>query len=251
MRLLQHGRKKSFLVFTVGLGMLLWSSAPIYAEQADLTELHAGIREATVRYIALGTRDDLIRLRDAFYKTELELARLQIEVPPEGSAKFAEKQQSLKELNDRLAEARAFLRLLDRSDEKIPVAQLQLLSAEARSSIRGQLVGRIKVLQETIDSVKEAIRSEEAAYLLTLIDERKGLANLLATRRVELLTEYSRWLECQTADRPCLYQKLRVLCHIKLLSSGAERLPILRLIAEVDSRLNVGGLTESTSCESL
>jgi hypothetical protein len=231
--------------------MLLCSSAPIHAEQADLTELYTGIRETTVRYIALGTPDDLIRLQDAFDKTERELARFQIEVPPEGSAQFAEKQQSLKELKDRLTESKAFLQLLDRSDEKTPVAQLQVLSPEERSLIRGQFLGRIEALQETIGSVKEAIRSEEAAYILILIDERKGLANLRATRRVELLTEYSTWSKCQVADRPCLHQQLLVLCHLKLLSSGAERLPILRLIAEVDSRLNAGGQTEPTSCENL
>lgn len=231
--------------------MLLWFSAAIYAEQADLTELYTGIRETTVRYIALGTPDDLIRLQDAFDKTERELARFQIEVSPEGSVQFAEKQQSLKELKDRLTESKAFLQLLDRSDEKTPVAQLQVLSPEERSLIRGQFLGRIEALQETIGSVKEAIRSEEAAYILILIDERKGLANLRATRRVELLTEYSTWSECQAADRPCLHQQLRILCHLKLLSSGAERLPILRLIAEVDSRLNAGGQTESTSCENL
>ena len=231
--------------------MLLWSSAPIHAEQADLTELFTGIRETTVRYIALGTRGDLIRLQDAFDKTELELARLQLDVPPEGSAQFAEKQQSLRELKDRLAESKAFLQLLDRSDEKTPVAQLPLVSPEERSSIRKQFLGRIEVLQETIGSVKEAIRSEEAAYLCILINERKELANLRATRRVELLTEYSTWSECRAADRPCLHQQLQVLCHLKLLSSGAERLPILRLIAEVDSRLNAGGQTEPTSCESL
>ncbi len=231
--------------------MLLWFSAPIHAEQADLTELSTGIRETTARHIALGTRGDLIRLQDAFDKTERELARLQLEVPPEGSAQFAKKQQSLKELKDRLAESKAFLQLLDRSDKETPVAQLQLLNPEERSLTRGQFLGRIEALQETIGSVKEAIRSEEAAYILILIGERKGLANLRATRRVELLTEYSTWPECQAADRPCLHQQLRVLCHLKLLSSGVERLPILRLIAEVDSQLNARGQTEPTSCESL
>lgn len=229
--------------------MLLWSSAPIHAEQADLTELYAGIRETTLEHIALGTSDDLIRLQDAFDKTERELARFQLEVPPEGLGLFAEKQQSLKELKDRLAESKAFLLLLDRSDEKIPVAQLQLLSPEERSSIRGQFLGRIEALEETIGSAIEAIRSEEAAYLRILINERKGLANLRTTRRVELLTEHSRWLECQAADRPCLHQQLRVLCHLKLLSSGAERLPILRLIQEVDRRLDGGRQPESTICE--
>lgn len=247
---LQHRRKKSLFAFTVGLGLLLWSSAPIRAEQADLTELSAGIRETTVRYIALGTPGDLMRLQDAFYRTERELARLQLDIPPEGSVQLAQQQQRLTELKDRLAESQDFQRL-DRSDEKTPIAQLPPLSAEGRDSIQKQISEDAEALRGTIDSVEEAIRSEEAACILTLINERKGLASLIATRRLELLTEYSRWLDCQAADRECLQKKVRVLCQIRLLSSGAERLHILRLMADVDSRLNAGGQTESTNCESL
>lgn len=247
---LQRRRKKPLLIFTVGLGMLLWLEAPLHAEQTDLTARYKGIRETTWRYIALGSPDELIRLQDAFDKTERELARLQLEVPPEGLAQFAEKQDSLKELKDRLAESEAFLRLLDHSDGKMPVSQLHRLSAEERSSIRGQFLGRIEALQETIGSFQEAIRSEEAEYLRTLIDERKGLANLLAARRVELLTEYARLAECQAADQPCLRKKLGMLCNLKPLVSGAERLPILRLIAEVDQRLKALREPESPICES-
>ncbi|MDE2060278.1 MAG: hypothetical protein KGL31_09410 [candidate division NC10 bacterium] len=247
----QHKRKKSFLAFTVGLGVLLWSSAPIRAEEAGLTELYAGIRENTVRYIALGTPGDLIRLQDAFYRTERELAKLLLDIPSEGSAQLANQQQTFKDLKDRLAESQDFRRLLDRPDEKAPIAQLPLMGAEEWNAIRKQISGRVEALRGAIDSVEEAIRSEEAAHILTLIDERKALANLLEKKRLELLTEYSKWLECQVADRSCLHQRLRILCEIRLLSSGAERLHILRLIADVDSRLNAGGQIESTSCDSL
>lgn len=234
---LQHRRKTSFLAFMAGLAVLLWSSAPIYAEQADLTELSARIRETTAQYIALGTPGDLMRLQDAFYRTERELARLQLDIPPEGSVQLAQQQQRRKELTDRLAESQDFQQFLNRSDEKSPLQK--------------QISGRVETLRGTIDSVEEAIRSEEAAYILTLINERKGLANLLATKRLELLTEYSKWLECQAVDRECLQKKLQVLCQTRLLSSGVERLHILRLMADVDSRLNAGRQTESTSCESL
>ena len=249
---LQRWRKRFFLIFTVGLGMLLWPSAPLYAEQAGLTERYAGIRETTVRYIAFGTPDDLTRLQDAFYKTEQELARLQIELPLEGLPELAERQKRLKELQDRLAESEVVFRHLDRYGEEMPVRAVDSLSAEERASLRGGLLGRINALQETIGSVKEAIRSEEAAYLRTLIDERKALANLLAVRRIELLAEYARFPDCQVADQPCLRQRLSVLCNLKTLVSGAaERFPILRLIAEVESQLNAWGHPESTSCENL
>jgi hypothetical protein len=191
-----------------------------------------------------------MRLQDAFYRTERELAKLQLDIPPEGSVQFAKQQQRLKELKDRLAESQDFQRL-DRSDEKTPIAQLPPLGAEERDFIRKQISGDAEALRGTIDSIEEAIRSEEAAYILTLINERKGLASLIATRQLELLTEYSKWLECQAVDRECLQKKLQVLCQIRLLSSGVERLHILRLMADVDSRLNAGGQTESTSCESL
>ena len=247
---LQHWSKKSFLVFTVGLGMLLWPPAPLHAEQADLTEPYEGIRETTVRYIALGSPDDLIRLQDAFYKTEQELARLQIELPLEGLPELAEKQKNLKELQDRLAESEVVFLHLDRYGKEMPVRAVDRLSAEERASLRGGLLGRINALQETIGSFNEAIRSEEAAHLRTLIDERKALANLLALRRGELLAEYARFPDCH-ADQPCLRQRLRVLCNLKTLVSGAGRLPIFRLIAEVESRLNAQRHPESTSCENL
>ena len=232
---LQRRRKKLLLVLTVGLGMLLWPTALLHAEQTDLTELYTEIRETTAQYIA----------------TERELARLQIEIPLEGLPELAEKQKYLKELQNRLAESEVVFRYLDRYGKEMPVRAVDRLSAEERISIRGQSLGRIEALQEAIGSFKEAIRSEEAAYILTLIDERKALANLLAVRRVELLAEYSKFPDCDAADQPCLRQRLRVLCNLKVLVSGAERLPFLRLFAEVDSRLNAPRETETPICENL
>ena len=241
---LQHWCKKFFLVFTVGLGLLLWPSGPLHAEQAGLTERYAGIREKTMQYIAFGTPDDLIRLQDAFYKTEQELARLEIGVPLEGLPKVAEKRKNLKELQDWLVAKDVVFRHLDRYGKEMPAHEVERLSAEERTSLRGELLDRINKLQEDI-------RSEEAAYILTLIDERKALANLLAVRRVELLAEYASFPDCHAADQPCLRQRLRVLCNLKTLMSRAERLPIRRLIAEVDSRLNAPRQPETPICENL
>lgn len=248
---LQHWCKKFFLVFTVGLGLFLWSSTRLYAEQAGLTERYPGIREKTVQYIALGTPDDLIRLQDVFYETERELARLQFGLPVEGLPKLAEKQKNLKGLQNRLAESEVVFQHLDRSGEEMPVRAGDGLSAEERASLRNELLSRINKLQKDIGSDKEAIRSEEAVYLRTLTDERKALANLLTLRRVELLAEYARFPDCQDTDRPCFQNELRMLCNLKPLVSEAERLPILRLIAGVKSRLNAWGHPETPICESV
>lgn len=231
--------------------MLLWPPAPLHGQPADPSEPYKGIRETTLRYIALGTHDDLIRLRDAFDKTERELARLQLDVPPEGLAQLAEKQKSLKELQDRLAESEVAFRHLDHYGEEMPVRAVDRFNAEERASVREALMRRIAGLHASIGDLEEAIRSDQAEYLRTLVDERKGLATLLVARRVELLAEYARSPECHAADRPCLQKKLRALCNLKPLLSGAEQLSILRLIADVDSRLNVGRHPESTSCENL
>jgi len=228
--------------------MLLWSSAPIYAEQVGLTELYAGIRESTLQNIALRRPGDLIRLRDALNKAERELARMLIKASP---GQFDVPEQCLNWIQDRLLESRMIFQQIDRYGKKMPVRQVDRISAEEHASLRGELLDRINALQEAIGTLEKAIRSEQAEYIRTLIDERKNLDLLLAVRRVELLAEYARFPDCHAADQPCLQNKLRALCNLKPLASRAERLPILRLIAEVDSRLNAGGQTESTSCESL
>ena len=250
MRLLQHRRRKSSLVFTVVLGMLLWSSAPPHAEQADPADPCAAIREQMSAHIALGTPDDLIRLQDVFNKAERELGRLQLKAPTEVSPQFAEKQYDLKEQQNRLVESGLVLRHLDRSGEETPIAGVDRPSAEEHASLSDELSGRIKALQTTIGALEKEIRLDQDKYRQCLVAERNNLAALLTARRVDLLARYAEFHDCHAADEPCLQYKLSALCDLKPLVSGAERLPILRLIAEVRSRLNAGGLTESTSCES-
>ncbi len=251
MRFLQCWRKKSFLIFTVGVGGLLWSSVPIRAEQVDPAEPCKGIREAISAHIALGTRDDIIRLHDAFAKTERELARLQLEVPTEGSAQFAENQQNLKEDQDRLVESEVVFRHLDRYSEETPIPGVDRPSADERASLRAELSGRIIALQKTISTLKKEIRSDQDKYHQCLVVELNDLATLLTAKRADLVVEYARFPDCPASDELCLKQKLRMLCDLNPLVSGAERLRLLRLIAEVDIRLNTGGPAESTSCESL
>jgi len=231
--------------------MLLWSSAPIHAEQADPMEPCKGIRETILRYIALRTSDDLIRLREAFDLTERELTRLQLEVPPEELSQSAEKQKSLKENQDRLVESEVVFRYLDRYGEETPIPWVDRPSAEKRASLRDKLSDRINRLKNTIGTLEKEVRSDQDTYRQCLVAERNDLATLLTERRADLLAEYARFPDCHAADRPCLKERRRVLCDLKPLVPRAERLPILRLIAEVNSRLNAGRQTESTSCESL
>jgi hypothetical protein len=251
MRFLHCWRKKSFLIFTVGVGGLLWSSVPIHAEQVDPAEPCKGIREPISAHIALGTPDDLIRLQDAFDKTERKLARLQLEVPTEGSAQFAENQQNLKEYQDRLVESEVVFRHLDRYSEETPNPRVDRPSADERASFRDELSGRIIALQKTISTLEKEIRSDHDKYRQCLVVELNDLAMLLTARRADLLAEYTRLPDCHAVDQPCIQKRLRVLCDLKPLVSGAERLRLLRLIAEVDIRLNTGGHGESTNCESL
>ena len=252
MRLLQYRRKKTSLVFTVGLGMLLWSSAPLHAKQADPGEPCAAIREQVYAHLALGTHDDLITLQDVFNKAERELARLQLKVPTEGSAQFAEKEHNLKELQNSLVESEMLLRYLDRSSEETPIPGVDRPSAEEYASLRDDLSGRIKARQTTIGALEKEIRSDQDKYRQCLVAERNNLAALLTARQTDLLAESAMLPDCHAIDQPCFQKKrLRVLCALKPLVSGAERLRLLRLLAEVDSRINTVGPVESTTCESL
>ena len=237
----------------VGLGLLLWSSAPLHAKQADPGEPCVAIREQMFAHLALGTHDDLITLQDVFNKAERELARLQLKVPTERSAQFAEKQHNLKELQNSLVESEMLFRYRDRSSEETPIPGVDRPSAEEYASLRDELSGRIKARQTTISAVEKEIRSDQAKYRQCLVAERNNLAAALLTAlQTDLLAESARPLDCHAVDQSCLQKKrLRVLCALKPLVSGAERLRLLRLITEVDSRLNTAGLAESTTCESL
>src|ERR1700693_3330356 len=109
MNCLQSPLKNFLLAFTIGGALLIWSGAQGAEEKQEPSEQYKGIREATLRKIALGTPDDLLRLREAFDKTGQEIARLKLAVPSEKEEEFAEKQKKLKELRDRLAESQALL----------------------------------------------------------------------------------------------------------------------------------------------
>jgi hypothetical protein len=207
---------------------------PICAESTAQTESGTGIREAIVQYIALGTPNDLIRLRDAFYRTERELAALQLEVPSEGSEQFAEKRQQMQELQHRLAEAEVIFHHLDRDTEERQSRRDDRISTDEQSALRSELLDRITMLQETIVVLQQEIRAEQADYYRILLDEQQGLSDLLTARRLALFAEYARFPDCQPADSSCLPNRLRVLCDLTLLVSEAERLPLLRLITAMD-----------------
>lgn len=245
MTCLQRRPKTFFLVFTIGMGVLIGSEGRLGAERVDPTEPYKGVREATLRYIALGAPDDSLRLRDAFDKNEQEIARLKL------GAVQPEKQPQLSAMRDRLAESEALLQLLETSGKELPNRELDRLSATERASLRTKLSGRIEALRETIGVLEKEIRFEQGESLRILVEERRALARLLAVRREQLLGEYEMLSGCTVADRPCLHRKLKTLCKLKRLFSATERVPILHLIQEVDSQLNVSGQPVSTMCEYL
>jgi hypothetical protein len=244
-------RQKSFLIFVVGVTELFLPSAPIHAEQADPAEPCAALREQISAQIVLGTPDDRMRLQDAFDKAERELARLQLNVPTESAAQLAEKQHSLKEEQNRLIESEVLFRYLDGHSEETPIPGVDRPRAEERASLREELSGRIIALQKSIGTLEKEIRSDYDTYRQCIVGELNDLATLLTAKRADLVAEYARLPDCPAIDELCLKQKLRMLCDLNPLVSGAERLRLLRLIAEVDSRLNPEGSAESTSCETL
>jgi hypothetical protein len=244
-------RVSLFLVFVVGAAVLVGFERLPAAERADSMEPYQGVRETTLRYVALGTPGDLLRLREAFDKTEQEIARLELEVPPEGQEQFAQKREKLNELKDRLAESETLLRLLDKSGREMGDGELDRLSAEEHASLRGKLLVRINELNGTIGDLEKAIRFEQAEYLRILMDERRALTRLLAARRESLLGEYAAFPECAIGDRSCLDRKLRTLCRLRLLTSEAERVPILHLIQEVGGQLKISDQAVSTRCDNL
>ncbi|MBI3781022.1 MAG: hypothetical protein HY278_08215 [candidate division NC10 bacterium] len=248
---LKRRRQSYFLVFAVGAAVLMGFDRLAGAERADPIEPYQGVRETTLQYVALGTPGDLLRLREAFDKTEQEIARLELEVPPEGQEQFAQRREKLNGLKDRLAEPETLLRLLDKSEREIGNEELDHLSAEGRASLRRELLARINDLNGAIGGLEKAIRFEQAEYLRILMDEKRALAKLLAARRESLLGEYAAFPECAIGDRSCLDRKLRTLCRLRLLTSEAELVPILRLIQEVGGQLKISDQALSARCENL
>jgi len=76
MNRLKRRYRNRLLIFAVGVGVSLWPGACLGADRDPQGDPHKGIREETLRFIALGTPDDLLRLRDALQKAEQEIARL-------------------------------------------------------------------------------------------------------------------------------------------------------------------------------
>jgi hypothetical protein len=244
-------REKVFLVFAVGVALLIGLERLPGAEPADPMEPYRGMREATSQYIALGTPNDLWRLRDALDKAEQEIARLKLDLPPENQEQFAQKSEQLKEVKERLAESETLLRLVDKSHREMGNGELDRLGAEEYASLRGRLLARINDLNGTIGGLEKAISFEQAEYLRILMDERRALARLLAARRGSLLGEYATLPECATGDRSCLNRKLRTLCGLTVLTSEAERVSILHLIQAVGSQFNISDQAVSMRCENL
>jgi hypothetical protein len=234
---------KAALTVAVGMGISLLPSSSPGAERRIPMDPHKGIREETLRTIALGTPDDLLRLRDALQRTEDEIARLKL-----GAAQ-PDKQAQLAALRDRHVESEVLLRLLEGSAGEIPAAELDRPSAQERASLRAKLSGRIEALRESIGVLEHAIRFEQAERLRILEEERKALGRLLAVRREKLLQEYAALPSCQMGDRPCLTRKFKALCRLQPLLPVDGRAPILVLQQEVVSQLDLGHGSVSTLCE--
>ncbi len=243
MNCLQSPLKNFLLVFTIGGALLLWSGAQGAEEKPDPSEQYKGIREATLRDIALGTPDDLLRLREAFEKRGQEIARLRLAIPSEKEKEFAEKQKKLKELKDRLAESEALLQLLDSSSSEV--------SREQREQLRKELSSRTDELKRSIADLEKEIGSGQVQYLKTLEEEREALARLIAVRREWLLAEYQSLSDCSTDDRSCLARKLKILCRLSPLYPSGSRAPIITLIQDVSDQLQLGGGTTSSLCDYL
>ncbi len=252
MNCLQSPLKNFLLVFTIGGALLLWSGAQAAEEKQDPSEQYKGIRKATLRDIALGTPDDLLRLREAFDKTGQEIARLKLAVPSEKEEEFAEKQKKLKELRDRLAESLALLQLLDSSSGEVSRKQLDQVYAKERERLRKELSSRTDELKRSIANLEKEIGSGQDKYLKTLEEEREALARVIAVRREWLLAEYLSPSGCSTEDRSCVAaRKLKILCKLSPLFPTGSRAPIITLIQDVSDQLQLGGGTTSSLCDYL
>ena len=251
MNCLQAPLKNFSLVFTIGAALLIWSGAHAAQEKQDPSEQYKGVREATLRYIALGTPDDLLRLREAFDKRGEEIARLRLAVPSEKEEEFAEKQKKLKELRDRLAESQALLQLLDSSSSEVSRKQLEQVYAKEREQLRKELSSRTDELKRSIADLEKEIGSGQVQYLKTLEEERQALARLITVRREWLLAEYQSLSGCSTEDRSCFARKLKILCRLSPLFPTGSRAPIITLIQDVSDQLHIGGGTTSSLCDYL
>ena len=246
----QCGRQIALTV-ALGSGALMFFSGPFSAWSADLADPYKGLREATRQYIAPGTPDEVLRLRDALDRTEQEIARLRLDVPTEGQEQFAEKQARLKEMKDRLVESQALLQLLERSSHEVSNKQLDPLEVKERELLRKSLSTRNDNLKKGIVGLEKEIRSAQGEHLKTLEEERRTLARLLTVRKERLLSEYQTLSACTTGDRPCLARKLKILCRLAPLFPSKERAPMLILLEGATDQLSVGHGSSSSLCEYL
>ncbi len=251
MNCLQPPLKNILLVFTIGAVLLIWSGAQAAEEKPDPSEQYKGVREATLRYIALGTPDDLLRLLDARNKTEQELQRLKLDRLPEGQEQLVQQQKELKNLKDRLAESQTLLQLLGATcvEKK---AKRQPGDSSAQDRLVADLCGRNDEVRKRIDGLEKEVRSGKARYLLSLEEEKGALVRLLSMRKEWLVEEYAANSDpsaCSLDARKCLRQKLKILCRLQLLVSDAEQLGIQMLIHEVDNQLKVSHYPSATICD--
>jgi len=239
------------LVFAVGVGVSLWSGVSFGADRDPPMDPHKGLREETLRVIALGTPDDLLRLRKARDKTEQELQRLKLDLLPEGQEQLVQQQKELKNLKDRLAESQTLLQLLGATClEKKAKRQPGDLSAQDR--LVADLCGRNDEVRKRIDGLEKEVRSGKARCLLSLEEEKGALVRLLSMRKEWLVEEYAANSDpsaCSVDAGKCLRQKLKILCRLQLLVSDAEQLGIQMLIHEVDNQLKVSHYPSATICD--
>lgn len=245
-----RGRQVS-LSLVLGSGVLMFFCGPINAWSTEPADSYEGLREATRQYVAPGSPDELLRLRDALDRTEQEIARFRLEVPTETEKQYAEKQASLKEMKDRLAESQVLLQILERSTREVSNKQLDPLDVKERELLRKTLSHRNDELKKGIVSLEKEIGFAQAEHIRVLEEERKALARLLTVRKERLLSEYQGLAACATDDRLCLARKLKILCRLTPLLTSSERAPLLILLDEAAGQLSVGHASSSSLCEYL
>jgi hypothetical protein len=217
----------------------------------ELPDPYAGVREATRQFIALGTPDDLLRLREALDRTEQEIARRRLGVGSDNRDADAERQKRLNDVKERLSETQALLRMLERSSRQVSDKRLDPTTVKLRNALRRNLSSREADFKNAISALEKDIASERADHLKTLEEERRVLARIIAVRREQLLAEYQTLSGCPVEDRPCVAKKLRILCRLQPLFPSDERAPVVTLIEETTAHLNFGQGSSSPLCEYL
>jgi len=250
------------LLWLVGISVVFFHHRPLAASGAESLDPYAGLRPATRQYIAAGTPGDLVRLRQAFDRTEQEIARLKLDAVPEHDDILAEKRRALGEVRHQLAESEALLELLGRATADRPKKGRDTSSGGQRETLQRALARRRDDLKQRVARLEQEIRHGETEHLRRLEEEHRALARLLILRREQLLAEYQSLSSCARDDGTCLSRKLTILCRLAPLFPGADGTPLLPLLDEVTARLDlrveeathgptVGHGTSSALCEYL